>query len=298
MQIDLNIIEKERLNNTNNQKPEASVVVVTYNIKKKLLSKNLKSLFNQSVKNYEVIVVDNSDKIDMESSVCKFPVKYYIKLKENAGLSIGRNIGIVHAEADIVIFLDDDAIPDFNFIQEHLNAFKTHEIVGLRGKAKGRTRTVYNFLETHYDLGADVFPHYINLEGNSSFKKDILLEVGGFNSQIKGAGGFEGLDLTYRIINLINDRNKLVYNPGPVILHDFCNSFLNYFRKQVRHEKNLNQLSKKYPELLNFRTSYIKMQKKISTAPHSIFTRLRLRLIRTSMSYLLKLYKALCREIR
>ncbi len=290
------MIEKEKLNVSSSQKPEASVVVVTYNTGKKLLTENFKSLFNQSAANFEVIVVDNSDKKNLEAIVRNFPVNCYIKLKENAGLSIGRNIGISRAHADIVIFLDDDAIPGGDFIQEHINAYKTHDIVGLRGKALPRTKTIYNYLNKNYNLGDKVIPYYINLEGNSSFRKDIFVQIGKFNSQLKGAGGYEGTELSYRIVNHFNDRNKLIYYPGPVIYHDFCGSFLKYFRKIKRHEKYFKQLTEKYPELSHFREFYSKQGNIKPADRHSFFTRLRLWLIRKSLTGLLTLDETFSRK--
>ena len=291
MEIDVNLIEKEKATGTGgSQKPGASVVVVTYNTNVKLLAENFKALFNQSVENYDVIVVDNSDKKDLEPVVLGFPVKVYIKLKENAGLSVGRNIGVSRAQGDIVIFLDDDAIPDRDFIREHLKAYETYDIVGLRGKSKPRTKSVYNYLTAHYDMGDSAIPHYINLEGNSSFRKDILEAIGGFDTVIKGAGGHEGAELSYRIINRLKDRNKLIYYPGPVIYHDYCTSFSRYFRKVKRHEKNLKHLADKHSEEISrFRASYPKRPNINTPDKRSLFTKIKLKLIRKAVSGLLKL---------
>ena len=296
MQIDTDIIEKERVNTTASQQPGASVVVVTYNTNEKLLTGNLNSLFNQSAENFEVIVVDNSDKKDLESIVCNFPVKY-IKLKENAGLSVGRNVGTSRAQGDIVIFLDDDAVPARDFVREHIKAYKTHDIAGLRGKALPRTNTVYNYLASTYDLGDKVIPHYINLEGNSSVKKEILVQIGGFYSQIKGAGGYEGAELSYRIVNYFNDRNKLIYYPGPVIYHDNCGSFSKYLQKRKRHLKYKKQLTGKYPDLFDFMESYPLPEEMTAASRHSFFIKLRLWLIRKSVSLLLKFNKKLLNRI-
>jgi len=239
MEIDKTLIEKAEIKDYNDQPLEASVVVVTYNTYRKLLKKNLNSLSNQSYPTSEIIIVDNSDKKNLEPLLSKYSVSY-IKLKINAGLSIARNIATFYAKGDIIIFLDDDAIPAPNLIEEHVNAHKNHAIAGLRGKSLPRTNTIYNFLADNYDLGENVFPYYINLEGNSSFKKDILNQLGGFFSQIKGAGGYEGAKLSYRILNFLKDRNQLIYYPKAIIFHDNCGSFFKYLRKKKRHLKYKN----------------------------------------------------------
>lgn len=288
MKIDRSIIEKENLQPAPGKHPEASVVIVTYNTDEKLLFENLKALSNQSAANFEVFVVDNSDRKNLEPTASHFPINY-IKLSRNTGPSIGRNVGIDYARGEIIIFLDDDAIPDKEFVEQHVKAHKTYDIAGLRGKALPRTKTVYNYLVKTYDLGDKVFPQYINLEGNSSVKKNILNQIGGFSSQITGGGGHEGCELSYRIINHLNDRNKLIYYPGPVIYHDYCGSFFKYFRKMKRHDDYLKQLTEEDPELSRFRASYSRPQNITTVNRQSFFIKLKLKLIRKSISGLLKI---------
>jgi YD repeat-containing protein len=290
MNIDRAIVEQEKLQPIQEKQPGATVVTVAYNTDEKLLAENLNALRHQSTANFEVIVVDNSDKKNLEPMVSRFPVNY-IKLKENAGLSIARNVGIAHARAEIVIFLDDDAIPARNLVEEHINAYKNYNIAGLRGKALPRTDTVYNYLAATYDLGDKVFPHYINLEGNSSFKKEILNQVGGFYSRIKGAGGYEGAELSYRIVNHLNDRNRLIYYPGAVIYHDYCASFVKYFRKRKRHLYYQERLTEKFPDFFDFMESYQLPEDIKNPGKYPVFIMHRLWLIRKSASFLLKLNK-------
>jgi GT2 family glycosyltransferase len=291
MEIDTALIEKEISTTAGHPQPAASVVVVTYNTNKKLLTQNLDSLFRGSAEDFEVIIVDNSDRKNLEPVVSRFPVRY-IKLKENAGLSTARNVGTGHALGDIVIFLDDDAIPARDLVEEHLKAYKHHDIVGLRGKALPRTRTIYNELATNYDLGNDVFPHYINLEGNSSFKREILHQVGGFYSRLKGAGGYEGAELSYRIVNHLEDRSRLIYYPGAVIYHDYCGSFFKYLKKRKRHSCYINQLTAQYPDLAAFMEAYTLPPGSETGAKPSPLSTSRLWTIKKSVSLLLKISRA------
>ena len=84
---------------------KVSVIVPVYNVEK-YLNKCLDSLINQSLDNFEIIVVndgspDNSQKI-IDEYVSKYPkiVKSYIK--ENGGLSDARNYGIKKAQGDLL----------------------------------------------------------------------------------------------------------------------------------------------------------------------------------------------------
>jgi len=282
------------IKNTNKKEllPEASVVIVTYNTDKKLLSQNLESLEMQTEKNFEIIIVDNSDKRNVKSIVSKYILKY-IKLKKNYGLSLARNIGIKYAKGDIVIFLDDDAIPANDFIEEHIRAYKENDILGLRGKSLPRTSTIYNYLASHYDYGDQILPCYINLEGNSSFRKDILIEIGGFNPELQGAGGGEGLELTYRVINKYIDKRKLIYYPKAVIYHDYSYNFIKYIKKALRHAKYKDIIECQYSDIFKMARSYKLSPKKLKKDAPSLFIRIKLRIIQKIALYILRGQKLL-----
>lgn len=242
--------------NENNVLPEATVIIVTYNTDKKLLSQNLDSLKKQLNNKFEIIIIDNSDKTDIKSIVSSYSLKY-IKLNKNYGLCVARNIGIKFAIGNIVIFLDDDAIPTQNFVKEHIRAHKECNIIGLRGKALPRTKNnIYNYFAYHYNYGDKSIPCYINLEGNSSFEKKELLEIGGFNPKLKGAGGYEGLELTYRIINKYKNKNLLIYYPQAVIYHDYSNTLKKFLIKRLRHRKHSKLIKGEYNKIFKLKESY------------------------------------------
>lgn len=272
---------------TGNKKvsPEASVVIVTYNTDKKLLSQNLESLDMQTDKNFEIIIVDNSDDIDVKLVVLRYNLGY-IKLNKNYGLSLARNIGTKYARGDIVIFLDDDAIPAPDFVEKHINAYKEYNIYGLRGKAIPATHSFYNYLAGLYNLGDEVIPCPICLEGNSSFKKEVLVEIGGFNSELRGAGGHEGLELTYRFFNKYKDKSKLVYYPKAIIYHDGANTFYKYIKKILRSTRHSELITTRFPRIWEFYSEYNLKPKKL-TAPN--FTdRIKLKILLKFTAVILK----------
>lgn len=275
LKLDDKIIE---VKNTDNKKvfPEATVIIVTYNTNQKLLSQNLDSLKKQLNNNFEIIIVDNSDKADVKQIISSYRLKY-IKLKKNYGLSLARNIGIKFAKGDIVIFLDDDAIPAPDFIEKHINAYKEYNIYGLRGKAIPATHSFYNYLAGLYNLGDEVIPCPICLEGNSSFKREVLIKIGGFNSELKGAGGHEGLELTYRFFNKYKDKSKLVYYPKAIIYHDGANTFYKYIKKILRSTRHSELITTHFPRIWEFYSEYNLKPKKL-TAP-SFTDRIKLKIL-------------------
>ena len=278
--------------NENKILPEASVIIVTYNTDKKLLSQNLESLDMQTDKNFEIIIVDNSDKIDIKPIVSKYSLKY-IKLNKNYGLSLARNIGIKFAKSDIVIFLDDDAIPAQNFVEEHVRAHKKYNILGLRGKSLPRTSTIYNYFVSHYNYGEKTIPCFINLEGNSSFKRDVIIEVGGFNPELQGAGGYEGLELTYRIVSKYKDKSKLIYYPNAVIYHDYSHNFIKYLKKALRHAKYKDIIKGQFKDIFKFFRGYKLSSENSKKDVASLSLRVKIIMIRKITLFTLRVQKIL-----
>lgn len=236
--------------------PAASVIIVTYNLDIRLFEQCIKSLVDKTESTFEILIIDNSEESYHLQRFISGTSINYIKLKENYGLNIGRNVGINYSKGHILIFLDDDAIPGPHFIDQHINAHQTNNILALRGKCLPRTKSIFNHFALHYDLGDDIFPYMVNLEGNSSFKKEILTEVGGFDTALEGAGGHEGMEISKRIIERAHDKNAVIYWPGAVIYHDYSKSLLHYLKKQIRHQKHTKYISENHPDFINFFRSY------------------------------------------
>lgn len=288
--MDLSIITEVIDYGYKNVLPEASIIIITYNTDTKLLTQNLNSLNKQTTKDFEIVIVDNSDNIDIKQIVSKFDLKY-IKLDSNYGLTRGRNIGIRFAKGNIVIFLDDDAIPTQDYVEKHIKAFAKYNIFGLRGKALPRTNAIYNYLASHYDLGDQTIPWLIDLEGNSSFKRDILIEVGGFNPGIQRAGGHEGTELSYRILARYKDKSRLVYYPEAIIYHDYSDTFVQYVKKRLRHAKYKDLVRHLFPDILDFTRIYKLEPNKTKKYNPNLFIKIKLVILILSASFIVGLQK-------
>lgn len=88
--------------------PKFSVVIPTYNSGKYLL-RAMQSVFDQSFRDYEIIVVDDASTDDTEQLIAPFLDKVsYIRKIYNSGSAIARNAGIDVAKGDFIAFLDAD----------------------------------------------------------------------------------------------------------------------------------------------------------------------------------------------
>ncbi len=228
----------ERKANQDTGNIDVSVIIVTYN-RKDELRECLETVSNQDTGNYEIVVVDNGG---CDYEYIKDYTNQYIKCPINFNLSEGRNIGVYFAKGKIVAFLDDDALVEPGYIQSIKSAFERYDIFGLRGRTFPKNPTNNIVGANIYDLGNQSFPTYCNQEGNSAWRRDIYLSLGGMDPLLFG---HEGSDLTYRIINKYREPGKVIYWPQTIIYHNYPTQE-KAGAKQVLHRRSSEYLKFKH----------------------------------------------------
>lgn len=88
-----------------------SVIIPTYN-RAKTIERSINSVLVQDYTHIEVIVVDDYSDDDTEKIVCgiKDERVRYIKLENNSGACVARNVGIENAKGEYVAFHDSDDV--------------------------------------------------------------------------------------------------------------------------------------------------------------------------------------------
>ena len=128
------------------KKPLISIII-TYYKKKDFIKQTLKSIFNQSYKNFEVIFVfDENDTKDikyLKFLLIKFKKKKIIINKKNMGVAKSRNLAIKHSKGKYLAFIDSDDIWKKNKLSKQLNfmeknsyyfSFTSYSIIDERDK--------------------------------------------------------------------------------------------------------------------------------------------------------------------
>ena len=107
----------------------ASVVMPTHGRRESLL-RVLKALDRQQLPdgNFEVIVICDGD-VDGSANACRSLVPqigYSLRIltQENQGPAAARNRGVAEARAELIVFLDDDVVPDKDLLAAHYAAHK------------------------------------------------------------------------------------------------------------------------------------------------------------------------------
>lgn len=90
--------------------PKVSVIIPVYNVEQ-YVEKSIESVLNQSMKDIEIILVDDGS-TDRSGEICdryeKKDERIVVIHKKNGGLSSARNVGVKAAEGDYIGFIDSD----------------------------------------------------------------------------------------------------------------------------------------------------------------------------------------------
>ena len=109
--------------------PKISIVVPIYRVEK-YLSVCLDSLRSQTLKDIEIICVDDGSPDRSRKILDEYAAldnRIVVVSKHNGGLSSARNAGIRAATADLICFVDSDDLLERNACEVIVGAFKTHE---------------------------------------------------------------------------------------------------------------------------------------------------------------------------
>ena len=109
-----------------NNKFEILCIIVTYNPDDISILNVITGIVS---KDSDVILIDNSDQVEIINAISNNinNLQYLVQINENKGIAFAQNIGIKKAidlKYKYVILLDDDSIPQQNFIFNIVNSYK------------------------------------------------------------------------------------------------------------------------------------------------------------------------------
>ncbi len=113
-----------------------SVIIPTYN-EKKVLKDCIESLGGQSVKDFEIIVIDDGSTDNTKSVVRNLKsqisnLKFLIQ--EHKGAGAARNLGAKHAKGKILVFVDADMTFDKDFLAKLVRPIEKESVRGTFSK--------------------------------------------------------------------------------------------------------------------------------------------------------------------
>ena len=116
------------------ENPLVSVLIPTYK-RARLLDYVLEGLTKQTYQRFQVLVVAKPSGDATESTIEKYASKFDVKLLwQTQGYMLDAiNLGLTNAKGQIILFLDDDAIPFPSLIQLHVESYRLPKIGGVAG---------------------------------------------------------------------------------------------------------------------------------------------------------------------
>lgn len=216
-----------------------SVLICTYN-REKYIYNVLKSVADNTFphSDYEIVLVDNNC-TDNTRGECQrfandFPDILFRYVNEsNQGLSYARNKAISEAQGDILVYVDDDATVNREYLQAYDDFFRQMpEALACGGQIQPVYETEEPAWMSHYtrilitaykyegnkvkELTGGKFPS----GGNAAYRKEVFEKVGLFNPELGRKGnsliGAEEKDLFDRMVSF---GMKFYYVPNAILYH-------------------------------------------------------------------------------
>lgn len=215
-----------------------SLVINTFN-RIASLPNTLEALTFLRYPDLEVVVV-NGPSTDGTDEYLRANWADRIKLCDCAepNLSKSRNIGIQNASGDVVCFIDDDGVPEPDWLDELVKAYQDERVAAAGGWVRDHSGVNYQskyivssrsgdsdcgiddpLAVPEASIHAESFPGLIGV--NSSFRRSHLLEVGGFDEIYAYF-----LDETDVLARLVDAGYKVAMVPSAQVHHKYAPSHI------------------------------------------------------------------------
>ena len=207
------------------------------------------AILRQSQTPFEIIIVDQSLDGASELAVRALFSAHndsnvrlaYCRQPELDGVNAARNFGLEKATHPIVVFSDDDAELAGTGIEELVRIFHEYpEVCAIGGvitnySAPGLPHRLFTrlfYLGSLFDERQPVYWAWDRVPpqtlipttkingGMMAFRKDILMQVGGFDSRLRGACVGDDIEVTQRLRHFLGRNNGVVLAPTVRIVHE------------------------------------------------------------------------------
>ena len=193
---------------------------------------------------WEIIVIDNNSTDDTPRQITQMkklsPVPFRSMVETSAGNSAGRNAGIRHAQGKVVFFTDDDCLVAPNLLKELWHVFKDNRV----GYAGGQIRLFnpddfpISIMQVSTPIairpGSIVYPGLVQ-GSNMAFRRDVLIELGGFDPLFGAGSKFAGEDLELATRASLNGWHG-GYFPTPVVHHNHGRDYVKAMASQRQYD--------------------------------------------------------------
>lgn len=229
-----------------NENELVTVIMSEYNTNEQLLDQSIKSILNQTYKNIEFIIIDDSGNMDLRKRIKKYKdqrIKVYTN-KKNMGLVYSLNKAVKLAKGQYIARMDTDDISKPNRIEKQIAFMKAHKEISVLASR-------CNYYDEDGIWGESTFygemTKQIMLNGNKITHPTVMYK----KETIQNAGGYldySRCEDTATWTNLIS-KNYRFYVMKDVLL-DYHLSKNDYKKRSIRN---------RFDSFRNIREQYIKL---------------------------------------
>lgn len=216
-----------------------TVIICTYN-REKYIRPLLESIAANTLakSEYEILLVDNNCK-DNTKGVCEdfvqrhSDITFRYVVEPEQGLSAARNCGIREAKGELIVYVDDDAFVDPDYLSAFVQYFNANpEVMALGGPIEPYYETEEpRWMSPYTKALLTGWMNYGNSPreypsgrypggGNAAYRKEVFDKVGMFNTSLGRKGNLllasEEKDIFDKMHTL---GMKVMYIPDPVLHH-------------------------------------------------------------------------------
>lgn len=173
----------------------------------------------------QILVIDNSSgDPEAERIAAMFQADYVIE--PIVGLSHARNRGFTESSGDVVLFLDDDAIPDRGWLQEMLPPFEDPQVGLVTGRITSGTRILTPPGDCTRRVSRD-HPHWLEIAAfgglgsgaNMAIRKSTCGNRLPFDERLGSGAPFEQGEENFAFAKLTKQGIIAVHVPSAIVYH-------------------------------------------------------------------------------
>ena len=250
------------------KKIKVSIIVPCYNVEG-YVEKSILSLVNQSLKEIEIIAVDDGSKDGTSKILDELASKYNaLKVihKKNEGVSIARNTALKEAQGEYIGFLDSDDWADEDMFEKLYNKAKEEnfDVVPCDTNAIYPDKVVHiscNIREDNVNVKELMLNAYAVI-WNKIYKKDVIKDIT-FKEHMTFCEDVQFLYMVYSKINsigvILEPLHNYLQRPGSLTytyneklyqLIDSLDDILSYYKKEKKFNKYKSELEYSYVRYL------------------------------------------------
>lgn len=243
-----------------------SVIIPTYN-RSNLLHKAIQSVFEQTYRPIEIIVVDDGSSEDISLVIKEFmlstnnDISINLIKQTNAGAPVARNNGTISSTGEFIQYLDSDDMLDSEKIKKQVDFLNENPVYdGVFGNWQQGIPSSYKYIKAFKSesLLTQFYGGRVIANFSFLFRRSIINQIGPWDETLKRnqeidfnlrgvlvGGQFDYIDHNTGLWR-DHDGERIVTNSGVKSVIEFHNKWIDYFEKRSIFTSELKELAANY----------------------------------------------------